>query len=390
MTKVNKENWEYKKLGEICESIFSGGTPSRSIFSYWNGNIPWAKICDLRFMYLDKCEEFISKEGLANSSAKIFTKGTILYSIFATIGSSSILNIDASCNQAIACIKLKSGLNTQFYFYVLKHLKSHFESISKGVAQKNINLSILKNQVVPVPPIEEQNRISSQFEEIDNLITLKQEQLKEFDALEQSVFYKMFQNDEKILTKKLVDIAEVGSSRRVFASEFVSEGVPFYRGTEISMLSIGQKFRPTLYITSQRYEELIKVKGKPVIGDLLLPSICNDGKIWVVNTDNPFYIKDGRVLWIHPKDKAITDSFYLKYVIKFYLINNFHKLASGTTFAEMKIFNLKKIPVPLPSLSLQKSFAQKIETIEKQKTVVQDEITQLQALLDSEMDKYFG
>lgn len=390
MTKVNKENWEYKKLGEICESIFSGGTPSRSIFSYWNGNIPWAKICDLRFMYLDKCEEFISKEGLANSSAKIFTKGTILYSIFATIGSSSILNIDASCNQAIAGIKLKSGLNTQFYFYVLKHLKSHFESISKGVAQKNINLSILKNQVVPVPPIEEQNRISSQFEEIDNLITLKQEQLKEFDALEQSVFYKMFQNDEKILTKKLVDIAEVGSSRRVFASEFVSEGVPFYRGTEISMLSIGQKFRPTLYITSQRYEELIKVKGKPVIGDLLLPSICNDGKIWVVNTDNPFYIKDGRVLWIHPKDKAITDSFYLKYVIKFYLINNFHKLASGTTFAEMKIFNLKKIPVPLPSLSLQKSFAQKIETIEKQKTVVQDEITQLQALLDSEMDKYFG
>lgn len=279
-------------------------------------------------------------------------------------------------------------IQPKYLFYYCQHYD--FEKHNLAVTIPSLRKSDLLNIKINLPQLEEQNNVCNILDSIHTLITLKQKQLKEFDALEQSVFYKMFQNDEKILTKKLVDIAEVGSSRRVFASEFVSEGVPFYRGTEISMLSIGQKFRPTLYITSQRYEELIKVKGKPVIGDLLLPSICNDGKIWVVNTDNPFYIKDGRVLWIHPKDKAITDSFYLKYVIKFYLINNFHKLASGTTFAEMKIFNLKKIPVPLPSLSLQKSFAQKIETIEKQKTVVQDEITQLQALLDSEMDKYFG
>lgn len=288
MTKVNKENWEYKKLGEICESIFSGGTPSRSIFSYWNGNIPWAKICDLRFMYLDKCEEFISKEGLANSSAKIFTKGTILYSIFATIGSSSILNIDASCNQAIAGIKLKSGLNTQFYFYVLKHLKSHFESISKGVAQKNINLSILKNQVVPVPPIEEQNRISSQFEEIDNLITIKQKQLKEFDSLEQSVFYKMF--GDLVYNDKNWDISDIGSIclsiiRGPFGSAlkkefFVPKGEHTYKVYEQKNAIQCNELIGTYYIDQSRYKNLERFTVLP--GDIIMSCAGTIGKLFLI------------------------------------------------------------------------------------------------------------
>ena len=332
----------------------------------------------------------ITDEALKHTHLTLLPEGTVLLSSRAPIGKVAITTVPMYCNQGFKNMVCSKDIYNKYLYWFLKHKTEYLQSLGRGATFKEISKKIVENIEVTYYNFNKQKRIAALFDIIDNLITIKQKQLKEFDALEQSVFYKMFQNDEKILTKKLVDIAEVCSSRRVFASEFVSEGVPFYRGTEISMLSIGQKFRPTLYITSQRYEELIKVKGKPVIGDLLLPSICNDGKIWVVNTDNPFYIKDGRVLWIHPKDKAITDSFYLKYVIKFYLINNFHKLASGPTFAEMKIFNLKKIPVPLPPLSLQQSFAQKIEVIEKQKEVVKNEIAQLQALLDSEMDKYFG
>ena len=371
MMKINKENWEYKSFLSCIEKVPKPKQLTTSDYKK-SGAIPIVSQ-DAKLI-----TGYTNHEELKNK----FDKPVIVFGdhtrVLKYIDFDFVVGADG-----VKIIIPKGNLLTKFLYYFLVWHKIP----NLGYAR---HFKLLKDIMIPIPPINTQNYFISLFDKYQDLIFLKQEQLKEFDALEQSVFYKMFQNDEKILTKKLVDIAEVGSSRRVFASEFVSEGVPFYRGTEISMLSIGQKFRPTLYITSQRYEELIKVKGKPVIGDLLLPSICNDGKIWVVNTDNPFYIKDGRVLWIHPKDKAITDSFYLKYVIKFYLINNFHKLASGTTFAEMKIFNLKKIPVPLPSLSLQKSFAQKIETIEKQKTVVQDEITQLQALLDSEMDKYFG
>lgn len=378
MTKVNKENWEYKMLGEICESIFSGGTPSRSIFSYWNGNIPWAKICDLRFMYLDKCEEFISKEGLANSSAKIFTKGTILYSIFATIGSSSILNIDASCNQAIAGIKLKSGLNTQFYFYVLKHLKSHFESISKGVAQKNINLSILKNQVVPVPHIEEQNRISSQFEEIDNLITLKQEQLKEFDALEQSVFYKMFgdlYSEMKWKTSLLKDVITLRNGRAYKQEELLPSG-------KYKVLRVGNFFSNNKFYYSDLELEDNKYCNP---GDLLYTWSASFGaRIW--SGERCIYHYH---IWRVDFDENIFNKIFLLYMLN-NLTDLFKERLHGVGMMHLTKQMMEEKIIPLPPLSLQQSFAQKIETIEKQKTVVQDEITQLQALLDSEMDKYFG
>ena len=393
MTKVNKENWEYKKLGEICESIFSGGTPSRSIFSYWNGNIPWAKICDLRFMYLDKCEEFISKEGLANSSAKIFTKGTILYSIFATIGSSSIVNIDASCNLAIAGIKLKSGLNTQFYFYVLKHLKSHFESISKGVAQKNINLSILKNQVVPVPPIEEQNRISSQFEEIDNLITLKQEQLKEFDALEQSVFYKMF--GDLVYNDKNWDISDIGSIclsiiRGPFGSAlkkefFVPKGEHTYKVYEQKNAIQCNELIGTYYIDQSRYKNLERFTVLP--GDIIMSCAGTIGKLFLIPVLAERGIINQALIRFRLDHNRINEMFFLFLMGR--VQNDFDVKGCGLkNLGSVK--DLKKMTFGLPPLSLQQSFAQKIEVIEKQKEVVKNEIAQLQALLDSEMDKYFG
>ena len=80
---------EKVKLGDVCK-IQAGGTPSRANLSYWNGDIPWVKISDIKEKYLNKTEEFITQEGLANSSAKIFPKGTILYTIFAIMFPPSI------------------------------------------------------------------------------------------------------------------------------------------------------------------------------------------------------------------------------------------------------------------------------------------------------------
>ena len=90
------------KLGDVCE-IVSGGTPLRSEKAFWeNGIIPWVKISDFKGKYLDYTEEKITMTGLEKSSAKLLKKGTILFSIFATLGETCILNIDASTNQAIA------------------------------------------------------------------------------------------------------------------------------------------------------------------------------------------------------------------------------------------------------------------------------------------------
>lgn len=134
------------RLGDIC-TIQSGGTPSREKLEYWtNGSIPWIKISDIKNKNIEESQEFITDLGLENSSAKIFPKGTILYTIFATLGDVGILNIDAATNQAIAGLQIidEKVLCDYLYYYLISK-KSYIENIGRGVAQNNINLKILRD-----------------------------------------------------------------------------------------------------------------------------------------------------------------------------------------------------------------------------------------------------
>ena len=115
------KGWRYVKLSDLAE-IQSGGTPSRSNSSYWNGNIPWVKISDIKGKYITETEEFITEEGMSNSSAKMFERGTIIFSIFATIGKVAILDIDATTNQALVGLKNNNQIDKTFLVYALTEL----------------------------------------------------------------------------------------------------------------------------------------------------------------------------------------------------------------------------------------------------------------------------
>ena len=117
---------EIKTLGELC-NIVSGGTPLRSKPEYWNnGTIPWIKIGDMKGKYVNNADECITQAGLDSSSAKMFTKGTILYTIFATLGEVGILEMNASTNQAIAGLTIKdnSQILSEYLYYYLKSKKA--------------------------------------------------------------------------------------------------------------------------------------------------------------------------------------------------------------------------------------------------------------------------
>ena len=155
MEKLPK-NWVNSKLNDLS-TIQSGGTPSRGKNQYWNGDIPWVKISDIKNWFVDETVEFITEEGLNNSSTKVFPKGTILFTIFATIGKVGVLNIDATTNQAIAGITPVNNIEHKFLTYSLLELSESLQKIGKGVAQSNINLTILKDLNVPLPPSQNNN-----------------------------------------------------------------------------------------------------------------------------------------------------------------------------------------------------------------------------------------
>lgn len=163
------ESWEWVRLLEIS-SISSGGTPSRTNSSFWNGDIPWVKIGDISSKYVTRTEEMITEAGLNSSSANVFPKGTLLYTIFATIGTVGILDIDAATNQAVSGITFYGEYNLDYLYYILVGLKDLLVAKGKGMAQMNINQTILKNTPVPLPPLAEQQRIVAKIEELMPLV----------------------------------------------------------------------------------------------------------------------------------------------------------------------------------------------------------------------------
>ncbi len=154
-------SWAWVRLGDICE-ISSGGTPARNKAEFWNnGNIAWVKIADIKSDFIKETAEHITQKGLENSSAKIFPKGTILYTIFATLGEVGILDIDATTNQAIAGLTKLYKYETTFLMYCLRSKKDYVCNLGRGMAQSNINQTMLKNFLIPLPPLAEQIAIAN-------------------------------------------------------------------------------------------------------------------------------------------------------------------------------------------------------------------------------------
>jgi type I restriction enzyme, S subunit len=159
-----EKDYASKSLGDIAETT-SGGTPLRNMSLYYGGNIPWIKSGELNDKLIEEAEEYISEEGLANSSAKIYPKGTLVVALYgATVGKTGILGFDAASNQAVCAIFPKTQQITNEYIYwFLRHKRPEFLSSSFGGAQPNISQKIIRETQIPIPPLDLQEKLSEFF-----------------------------------------------------------------------------------------------------------------------------------------------------------------------------------------------------------------------------------
>ena len=265
-------------------------------------------------------------------------------------------------------------LRIRYFMYYLKS-NSYKEQVFRhitGSAQLNYGPSHLKKMTFPLRSIFDQDAIVDRLNKIQSIIEKRVNELKRLDELIKARFVEMFGDVEsghyKYDTCKLSDVASVGSSHRVFTTEFVENGIPFYRGTEIGELANGRIPTDPYYISEEHYQRLVKDDTKPKVGDLLMPSICNKGQVWMVDTKAPFYYKDGRVLCISP-DRTVFNSKFLQYFMKEKTFVEYPKMGSGSTFAEFKIFLLKDMDVLIPPLEQQENFAAVVAQVDKSKAV---------------------
>ena len=384
------EGWEWKKLGEIS-IIKAGGTPSRGEMEYWkDGTIPWVKISDMKEKYVSGTSEFITEAGLKNSSAKIIPKGTILISIFASLGQVGILDIDATCNQAIAGVQIcdKSVDKIYLYYYLISK-KDYFLNIGRGVAQNNINQKILKETEILVPPLETQHKIVAILEKAEETKKLRAQADELTQKLLQSVFLEMFgdpvKNPKNCEKKALKEFGEI------ITGNTPSREKPEYYGDYIEWIKSDNINTPYTYLT--RSEEMLSEKGVKVGRTASINSIlvtCIAGSLSCIGN---VAITDRNVAF-NQQINAIVPNEHVNSLFLYHLILNTKEYIQSHSTQSMKGMISKgvfgSIQFIMPPIEVQVKFAEFAKRVEKMITSQNQSSLEINNLFDVLMQKAFA
>lgn len=355
-------------LADVCE-VFNGKTPSKS--EQRSSGYPVLKIKDVNEngIFRGKFESFVDDDFSEQHSSKKVRKDDILILNAAHnadyVGSKGYFATEEvegaiATGEWLIVRANKEHVESSFVWHWIQSPSTRFQikKLVKGIHLYPRDVSRVK---FPLYELQEQKRIADILDKADAIRRKRQQAIELANEFLRSVFLDMFgdpiTNPKGWNMVELGKVCGVGSSKRVFVDELTDSGVPFFRGTEVGQLGDNEDILPELFISEEHYEKLKKDSGVPNVGDLLLPSICHDGRIWKVDYEQPFYFKDGRVLWIKVDQKNVNSD-YLRNHLKALFLANYSKIASGTTFAELKIVNLKTLKILVPPLAIQKKYSE--------------------------------
>ena len=179
-----RNKWKIAKLGNVCKTT-SGGTPSKGHPEYYEGgDIPWLRSGEVNKMNIHETELFITEDGLNNSSAKWFPKGTVVIAMYgATVGQVGILCNPMTTNQAICGIFPNETFTPIYLYHFLLSKKPEYLEIATGGAQANISQNIVRDTVVSCPPLTLQQNFASKIEAIEKQKELIAQSIKETETL---------------------------------------------------------------------------------------------------------------------------------------------------------------------------------------------------------------
>ena len=367
---MDKSKWEYKKLGDICDKGSSNIAQNK--IEDITGEYPLygasGYVKGINFYHQEKPYIGIVKDGSGVGRANLYP------------AKSSLLG-------TMQYIIPKDVCELGFLLYVIKGL--HLEKYKTGAAIPHIYFKDYAKSIVPFPSIADQQRIVAELDCLNEMIALKQEQLKEFDKLAQSIFYDMFGDiySTTFEVKTLNEVCEFikdGTHQTPTYTEDKENGVKFLSAKDVVSGYIS--WTNIKHIPYELHEELYK-RVSPKRNDLLLCKNGTTGICAIVDTDEIFDIYVSLALL---RPNAPCCPFYLLYAINNpYTKKQFDESLKGVGVPNLHLGEIKKARIIYPPLAQQQQFAKKIQAIEAQKELVKQSIAETQQLLDSRMDYYF-
>lgn len=385
-----REGWEYKKLGQVCTSDL-GKTLNKSkdrgeLHPYLCSiNILWDKI-DLSTLK-QACFEADEQEKYT------VRKGDLLVCEGGDTGRSAIWDRDETIlyQNALHRLRFHESVSPKFVLFYLMYLKDIGEidnKYSKGVTIKHLVKKALLSIPLPIPPKPTQLSIVSELDKLNELIRIKKEQLKDYDTLAQSIFYEMF--GDPVENEKGWEVKTFGECFSIGAGGTPSTKVKEYwdNGT---IPWIGSNMCQNCIITETdgkfiTEEGLTHSSTKLLAPGTVLVALVGAtiGKVGLLRIET---CTNQNVAFIKVQEtETFTSEFVYYHLMGLY--GEFMKIGQGNFKMANQGF-IKLLPISLPPLPLQHSFAQKIEQIEQQKAAIQKTITDLETLLAARMQYWF-
>jgi type I restriction enzyme, S subunit len=373
-----KNGWQIRKLGDVCDFDKTQG---------FYKHLPYVGLENIE----SNMARFVgsSDPQQVKSSTFRFSDKHVLYGRLRPYLNKVLApDFEGHCSTEIFPIKPRSGLSREYllYWFLAKETVDRINATCTGARMPRADMHEVLEFDFPLPPLLEQKRIVGIIDEAFEGIAIAKANAEKnlqnaralFDVQLQSVFSQPGKEWKK---KSLEELGTITSSKRIFKSEYVKSGVPFFRTKEVKELANGIDISTELFISDARYDEIKSSFGVPKPGDILLTAIGTIGEIYVVHGDQKFYFKDGNVLWL--KDFKTINPHFLKYVLISF-VEGLNKMAHGAAYSALTIqrLNIHAIFVPSPAeqaaivsqLDYLREETQNLESIYRQKLIALEEL----------------
>ncbi|QLN91184.1 restriction endonuclease subunit S [Citrobacter freundii] len=393
------EGWVKSDLDNILLSIIGGGTPSKAIPEYYQGDIPWMSVKDMNKHALTDTIDHITSDAVENSSTNVIPAGTPIIATRMSLGKIVTASFDSAINQDLKALFLSREVDRNFFIHWYRSQAQLIESLGTGTTVKGIRLEVLKTLTINLPPLTEQKIIA---EKIDTLLAqvdstkARLEQipqiLKRFRqaVLASVVSGKLSKNTGQWKTYLLKNICISISDGDHQAPPKSETGIPFL---VISDVNKGQiDFGNVSRWVPESYYELLKEIRKPCQNDILYTVTGSYGIPVIVNTTKPFCFQR-HIAIIKPNSSLIDYKFLAFYLESPQIFKHASDVATGTAQKTVSLSSLRNFELSVPSLEEQHEIVRCVEqlfayadTIEKQ---VNSALTRVNSLTQSILAKAF-
>ncbi|PZO31277.1 MAG: hypothetical protein DCF13_01455 [Flavobacteriaceae bacterium] len=397
-----KQGWEVKKLGELCELITKGTTPTSLGHQFTDEGINFIKVESLtesgkiisnKVAYIsEECHQVLKRSQLKEND--------ILFSIAGALGRIGIVNKDilpANTNQALAIIRLSKDVNI-LISYLARYFNSslisdEIEKLKGGAAQQNLSLGQLNNLEIPIPPLQEQQRIvailDEAFSAIDKAKANTEQNLKNAKELFESELQRVFsEKGDGWEEKKLNEITEVKDGTHD-SPKYIPEGIPFV--TQKNIKPDGMTFEGTKYITDLDHEKFYK-RSNVTKNDILISMIgANRGMAAIVDDERVFSIKNVGLI----KSNDNINTHFLLYYLKSSLAMKYVLyMSNGGAQEFIGLTALRSFLIPYPPIKDQQTLVSKLDALREQtkklEAVYEKKLRDLEELKKSVLSRAFS